>query len=1704
MEYGMSDYAYPYDSDATLDSNVVRDEVHTISDYPNKHRCIIPTFAPFYRKDFTLVHVESDRELLEGLDYYLGHYFESASEKNRRPIFGSVMLNDHSLEGKVKFKQYRTLGSRYLVSQRHIQEHLSQVDLKDPRNLDWVSVMKYEKIIPDVSAPTNREQAIEEDPITGALDRLRAKLQQLNEWEKETFDQLIERLTSLNTRILDEDVPYHENRYAPHQPTHTQLGALHKDAKAMDALKVYGYTLAQLVNVVNELGITADDTEELFKLVGDTLEGRLTFNGENAVIRNKMGVSTIRLNDGMMNIISNGEITLKSDDREQEGEDGFGTAVAAAENMLTVHSTGQATDDESCVFNGFYLIHVGNMEDFVPPPEYEDTILHVKTSDTIHLSGRGIESSPLTGYVFYPIATLTSEGIFRLSHSIFSDSVKLASSEYAVGELKRLADKYVDDTVKVSGKRLNKDITLTKSDFGLGNVDNTAPNEKVASDAFKDAASEYAESDHKHDLDEFKNMPIADTKTYGIGKTSETYGGVKDKAASMLLLDGMVDDLKDGESRLEEMMPPQVLNATQYGGFGYLPVPVYGAYKDSWDGYGATAVSIESDGRLVALRNGQGMGGTKGVYYWYAELVEGVMKDTTSTIVPYKPKFLPQGVYATRIIRGGRGVFLMMASNGKQYVVIQNGTMNADSHLGAEVLSNGNVPANNSSNIEMDEFYVYRTYLVLANGGLTYRMSRALRKDIEDGKPVAFNEVLLSGVDFHGNRKENVDMFVFTNTGHSSDPNDKPLILRKDDRFTGSNNVAHAHRNTLAYLKDGKLRVTQSGRSYFSSPTGSAYGNIGATITVDLDTFEITCDTESMYPNILKDSGFTSKFNTGGMWPYAAPNHTSTAHILTDHLAVTVGAYHIRRLCTFTHNAGSTMWHDMNLANRAGSLRLLSRKYFNGNFGSIVGKGARSVTFISDDKMVCRQRTGGDFVAAVDINGSYDGIDGWGPTTYRESFDSYRKIIRIPRCWDVGENVGFVLNQSERTCYSKYDNGNYIEPVDWDSGVINQLLSDLRVRTSELHNEDPDNDRVNMTVFGDWRGAHDAFVVYIWYIVQNNGVKSGRMSVYSVDLAFEGGSVSSIAVGREVSYSKIGSPTGIDTKDDSIANPIRVKLDDGNWFYALNLAPSYYYVGNSGQKTPMFILDENKNNTIKSSFNQAHTYRNYGWGYHPNLGLLWYKDSYSTYGISATTYEPNKDMAGKGTKLLLLSEVKSGWVIYFSNDERFYTNGTTYILPKQSIDLTDYPGINGYKNKTFYIYVEVVDGKGQYTLYESKLSDRKDRMYVGYCTTGDDRITDIQVERATRMGNIYELEQHIKNKMAHGGINNVSKDAFGLGKVRNMGMFHDLSIPTFKEVFDNWTRISHIFNSSNQPAKSDELSSWKYDAGNDAIICPINSGSFVGFVSPTEVGEYHFDTLVGSPHNDNDGLIIILAYKVVDGQEHTLCAVRSRSTEGHIKNASRFDIWYNYHQPSRKLIKKSALGTGNLGGWSGNWSRITADRVGDDFTVSATGFVKSTDLSKHGPSDIVSTLKFNVMEHPELQKFRSGGSFGYGSMSQPNSTYRNIFRPDEQIDNYYASADMLRLFSEKNRLLTAFTQGFVRPGANVPVPAGFKASECTVYFSYDRGYYTDSGHKLIYGALSDNGIKASMESVYNGGEVKTSGGSSYLKYILVARKNVEV
>lgn len=221
---------------------------------------------------------------------------------------------------------------------------------------------------------------------------------------------------------------------------------------------------------------------------------------------------------------------------------------------------------------------------------------------------------------------------------------------------------------------------------------------------------------------------------------------------------------------------------------------------------------------------------------------------------------------------------------------------------------------------------------------------------------------------------------------------------------------------------------------------------------------------------------------------------------------------------------------------------------------------------------------------------------------------------------------------------------------------------------------------------------------------------------------------------------------------------------------------------------------------------------------------------------------------------------------------------------------------------------------------------------------------------------------------------------------------------TFEDVWTQWNRISHLESTQNQPAKASELNSWAYDEVADSVSCTINSTSFIGFVSNYKIStDFVFDTIVGSVDTDNDAVVVILGFVVGDdGREHTLCAVRSASTEGHLKVTGKFDIWYNYKQSNAKLIASGGGTAGVSGGWGSKYSRVTATKTGNKFVVTCTEFSQGKEVADHDATTVEVSHRFDLGDHAELGKFIAGAGFGYGSVSQNKSTFINVLRPDQK------------------------------------------------------------------------------------------------------------
>lgn len=515
----MAGFAYPYDPTANNPACLIGPEAHKLSDYQNKWRAIIPVGAPFYRNDFKLRHVESGRTLIEGMDYYLGHYFEDASTKTKLAIYGSVMINDSALTGTIEFTSYRTLGGGFTIPLIESQTYLSSTTLPDPRNTDWSSVMRYPREVPPMAdIPSNLDEAIATDAIAASLDKLRAKLESLASTEQSQYATVFASLRALEKKVYDYKLISHPVSRPEHSVTYAQLGALKNDATAVDALRAYGRTLSELVAYIASIGITDANAAQYLPLVNAVFQGRLSFtDGTGCTIENDTGTSYINLVSGTINIITNGNAGLQSDSDANDPR--IPSTLRAGANALSVHSANTGRYDAP-IYNGYYLIHAGNLSSYlsdVGSTTHDPMYVYTANTSSVALQGIGQQNVPLLGTVSFVMGGTAQKGLVKLSDDIRMWRSDIAASSAAIVRAGQEIDKYAKNTITVNGQRLNADISLNAAMIALGHVDNTAPAQKQASDQFKNAVNGKALVGHTHVVSDLKNVPVATTTQVGIG-----------------------------------------------------------------------------------------------------------------------------------------------------------------------------------------------------------------------------------------------------------------------------------------------------------------------------------------------------------------------------------------------------------------------------------------------------------------------------------------------------------------------------------------------------------------------------------------------------------------------------------------------------------------------------------------------------------------------------------------------------------------------------------------------------------------------------------------------------------------------------------------------------------------------------------------------------------------------------------------------------------------------------------------------------------------------------------------------------------------------------------------------------------------------------------------------------------------------------------
>lgn len=300
------------------------------------------------------------------------------------------------------------------------------------------------------------------------------------------------------------------------------------------------------------------------------------------------------------------------------------------------------------------------------------------------------------------------------------------------------------------------------------------------------------------------------------------------------------------------------------------------------------------------------------------------------------------------------------------------------------------------------------------------------------------------------------------------------------------------------------------------------------------------------------------------------------------------------------------------------------------------------------------------------------------------------------------------------------------------------------------------------------------------------------------------------------------------------------------------------------------------------------------------------------------------------------------------------------------------------------------------------------------------------------------------------------------------------NVQSMADVFSKWDRISHT-SGGVFPALPAELDSWAYDATIDSVKMLINSSSLLGIVSPYAFDEYVFDVVVSSSNLDDDGLGLILAFKSIDGVEHTLIA--QISTGGMDWNGfgstflPKMNIVVNLAQGvarGNKLIFTKELGPPRQGFNGPDFAagvRVRAVR-------SANGTMSVQAMKPDGTNFSGGECKWTgTIPDP----FKSKCAIGYFAYSQPFGVYANLTVPQPKSDIIDTrNLDVHRWNNTGSQWAIAGKAGTILPQGRL-----YKNTEGT------RGtYYLDLEGQLIEMNVSDTALSVNEYVTLAAGAVK--------------------
>lgn len=170
----MSNVTYPLDLTGNNPANLVRNEIHTVSESRFRdYFFIVPKFAPFYVDNFSLsISINNNvTPLQEDVDYSFALQYVTGTRVTGKAMYGAVTLHNLNLNG-ILLMDYQTIGGDQVADRLVVLTTLAD-RVYNPRTTIWDILTNVPNALPPTPHYQDYDQFFGQEELVQMLGQIR-------------------------------------------------------------------------------------------------------------------------------------------------------------------------------------------------------------------------------------------------------------------------------------------------------------------------------------------------------------------------------------------------------------------------------------------------------------------------------------------------------------------------------------------------------------------------------------------------------------------------------------------------------------------------------------------------------------------------------------------------------------------------------------------------------------------------------------------------------------------------------------------------------------------------------------------------------------------------------------------------------------------------------------------------------------------------------------------------------------------------------------------------------------------------------------------------------------------------------------------------------------------------------------------------------------------------------------------------------------------------------------------------------------------------------------------------------------------------------------------------------------------------------------------------------------------------------------------